>query len=283
VATTPGPFLRWAGGKRQLLPEILKRRPQTFSTYYEPFLGGGAVLFALDLAGRPAVVNDVNEELTVTYTVIRDDVETLIVKLEALAKDITETGFKRVRSSAPTSDVDRAARLIYLNRTCFNGLYRVNSSGGFNVPWGKLKNPTVCNQDLLRAVSGYLAGVQIHNGSFKDAVKDANAGDFVYLDPPYIPLTPTSSFSKYAKADFREPDQRELAQVMRDLSKRGVYVMMSNSDTPLSQQIFTLPGFTVDAVTVSRSISASSASRGRVGEILVYNYDPQAGSPPPTP
>lgn len=271
----PAPFLRWAGGKRQLLPVLRSAFPASFDRYYEPFLGGGAVLFALadDVPGDRCVVNDVNGELLCAYRAVRDDVDTLISELTKVAGDTSSEAYYRMRASEPTDPMGRAVRMIYLNRTGFNGLYRVNSKGRFNVPHGKLTNPEVCNEPLLRADAQRLQGVTIREGSFVDAVADATAGDLVYLDPPYIPLTPTASFSRYAVDDFREPDQRALADTIRDLTARGVRVVLSNSDTPLTRDIFSdLHLFSVSA---ARSISAKGSSRNRVHEIVGVNFDPE--------
>jgi DNA adenine methylase len=176
-----------------------------------------------------------------------------------------------MKRKRPKTDLDRAVRFIYLNKTCFNGLWRVNSSGEFNVPYGKITKPVICDDDLLRASSTRLQGAQIRLGSYVSAVNDARAGDVIYLDPPYLPLSPSASFSKYAKDDFGKLDHYALAGVIRGLSERGVYVMMSNSDTPLTRQIF---GGLLElrSLDVTRSISAASASRTKVGEVLGINY-----------
>ena len=283
-ATKPAPFLRWAGGKRRLLQTFLPSLPAGFdptkSKLYEPFVGGGAVMFGLGdessqlyVPGKRLVINDVNPDLIATYTTIRDDVEGLIRELTKLAKNVSQPAFEKVKKSRPQTDLARAARFIYLNKTCFNGLWRVNSKGEFNVPYGHVNNPVVCDSELLRSCSARLSGAQIRLGSYFSALNDAKAGDFVYLDPPYLPLSPSSSFSKYAKDDFLQLDHYALAGVIRGLSERGVYVMLSNSDAPLTRQIF---GGVLElrGLDVTRSISAGSASRIKVGEVLGVNYAP---------
>ena len=283
----PRPFLRWAGGKRRLTATIVPSFPTGFdpvkNRFYEPFVGGGAVMLSLGdpseglyVPGNKLVINDVNPDLIATYTIIRDDVEGLIKELSKLGKNTSQPAFEKVKKSLPTTDLARAVRFIYLNKTCFNGLWRVNSSGGFNVPYGHVRNPVVCDAELLRICSLRLQGSQIRLGSYVAAVNDAKAGDLVYLDPPYLPLSPSASFSKYAKDDFGKLDHYALAGVIRGLSERGVYVMMSNSDAPLTRQIF---GGLLElrGLDVTRSISAGSASRIKVGEVLGINYPPASG------
>ncbi len=288
--TKPEPFLRWAGGKRQLLPVIHAALPARMdlksSRFYEPFVGGGAVMFSLadttergSLGRNRIVINDVNTELISTYRALRDSCESVISGLEKLQNKISEVDYYQMRDSSPKSDIDRAIRLIYLNRTGFNGLYRVNASGGFNVPWGKLRNPRVCNHPLLSSVGEWLRFVEIRSGSYSSAVEDAAEGDVVYFDPPYIPLTQTSSFSKYAKDDFRLLDQYALAGVIRGLTDRGVRVVLSNSYTPETLEIFgSIVKFRI--IDVNRSISAKAASRGIVQEVIGTNFPLRESSSP---
>lgn len=280
--STPAPFLRWAGGKRKLVPTFQELIPAAFNPQkgrlFEPFVGGGALMLALGdsdnplhIPGKRLVINDANPELTTTYRAIRDDVEALIALLGKLAADTSKAAFERQKKLAPSDDVTRAARFIFLNRTCFNGLWRVNSSGAFNVPYGNLANPFIFDPDALRAVSRRLTGAQIREGSYIQAVNDAKAGDLVYLDPPYLPLNPSSSFSKYAKDDFGQTDQYALAGAIRALTDRGVFVVFSNSDTPLTRHIFG-PELDLWQISVARSISASAASRSKVHEVVGVNF-----------
>ena len=288
--TNPGPFLRWAGGKRKLLPILHAVIPPNINLgsnrFFEPFVGGGAVMFSLSevLMSPPSgrgriVINDINSDLVETYTALRDHNIDVIEGLAALSNKLSENDYYSMRAISPESIVEKAIRLIYLNRTGFNGLYRVNSSGGFNVPWGKLKNPTVCNEPLLKSVGEWLQHVEIRSGSFITAVSDAEAGDLVYFDPPYIPLNATSSFSKYAKDDFRLTDQYALAEVIEELSQRGVRVILSNSYTSESVKIF---GSVLElrVVDVSRSIAAKSSSRGVVQEVIGLNFSIEDCSDP---
>ena len=282
----PQPMLRWAGGKRQLLETLVASFPKDLvlmkHNYFEPFLGGGALFFSLanfsmqsepeTLIGKskPFVLSDTNEELINFYRVVRDNPKQLIKTLTKLASRKSEQDFYRVRSSKPRSKVAGAARLLYLNRLCFNGLYRVNSEGEFNVPYGRLKNPVVCNSELILACSSWLKNAELYAESFDIAAKRPKRGDLVYFDPPYIPLSTTASFSSYAKEKFNESEQRVLAQTIKDLTKRGVSVILSNSDTPLSREIF--GSLNLFSISANRSISAASTSRGRVQELVGVNF-----------
>lgn len=282
---SPKPFLRWAGGKRQLVSTLLSVFPANFKIgnnhYFEPFIGGGAVVMALrgsrfwsvPGSGQSVHINDINDELVCTYQVLKDRPKELISALKRMSADISEARFYEVRRQKPRSDLQKAARFIYLNRLCFNGLHRVNSRGEFNVPYGKLTNPTICNEALLLKVSDLLQSAQITHGGFVDAVKDAKKGDLVYFDPPYVPLSSTSSFSKYARSDFGEGEQRLLAATIDDLVGRGVYVVLSNSSAPLARHIFQ-DSLNLFEVKANRSISASGASRNKVNEVLGISYEP---------
>jgi DNA adenine methylase len=277
----PQPFLRWAGGKRQLLPVIHASLPKDFSPtehrFFEPFLGGGAMMFSLhNLFGNPPsqgriIVNDINPDLVNVYLTLKNDCESLVMLLRELSQKKSEKSYYKIRSWAPQLPVERAARMIYLNRTCFNGLYRVNRSGDFNVPWGKLKNPKICDAELLHAVSEWLRTVEIRNSGFAASVEDAREGDLVYLDPPYLPLSPTSKFSRYSVDDFLALDHYALAGVIQGLSARGVRVVLSNSNTPLTVAIYRSV-VNLRKLNVTRSISAKTSSRGTVEEVLGLNY-----------
>lgn len=281
VKSKAAPFLRWAGGKRQLLDVIVPALAPIDKTnrFFEPFVGGGAVMFRLGdlegeyfVQGKQLVINDINPELIATYTAIRDEPEALLEKLKKLSMDVSKNGFEKVKLSQPSGNVNRAARFIYLNKTCFNGLWRVNSKGEFNVPWGKLSSPQIYNKELILACSERLQKSKIRCVPFTTAVSDASEGDMVYLDPPYIPLSSSASFSKYTQHDFSIMDQYALAGTIRGLTDKGVRVMLSNSDTPLSRKIFGSE-LSLWGVSATRSISAASSSRGKVHEIVGVNYE----------
>lgn len=280
------PLLKWAGGKRRLLQTLFEVFPTNFdlkrNNYFEPFVGGGAVLFglanhlsteefgSLSKKQKSIIVSDTNGELINFYKVVRDSPSELSNKIRDLSKRTDRDDFYSVRSSSPKTKVGRAARLLYLNRLCFNGLYRVNSKGEFNVPYGRYTNPNIYNPELIKACSTWLKNAQIVEASFKDAVTRAKKGDLVYFDPPYIPLSATASFAGYAKEGFSEKDQRELAKVIAALTRKGVYVVLSNSDTKLSRQIF--GDLNLFSVPVGRSISANGATRSKVKELIGINY-----------
>lgn len=271
------PFVKWVGGKRQLLSQFreLGLYPSNFDganhRYFEPFVGGGAVFF--DLQPKNATISDLNSELITTYLVIRDNVEPLV---ESLKKHIYDKDyFLKIRAMNPTemSELDVASRLIYLNRTCFNGMYRVNSKGQFNVPFGRYKNPIICDGDNLRAASRALNGVEILNANYKVAVSKAKVGDFVYFDPPYYPVSSTSSFTSYTKDGFAEKEQIELRDTFAELSDRGCYVMLSNSDTTFIRNIYSgLKNVTITTVSAGRAINSKATARGKITELVITSY-----------
>jgi DNA adenine methylase len=267
----PQPFLRWAGGKRRLTNLLIQAFPPDFdpnvNRYFEPFIGGGALMFAtgnknaeLYIPGKNVLINDSNPDLAITYRVVKNQLPALIKELEKLSRNLSKEEFERIRSSSPTSSVTRAARFIYLNKTCFNGLWRVNSSGQFNVPWGKLKNPLIFDPLNLEACRKRLAGVKITTGGFSEALQSAKKNDLVYLDPPYLPLSVSSSFSQYAKDNFAIDDHEELAETIAVLTKKGVRVILSNSDTPETRRIFGKT-LTLRQILMNRSISAAGNAR----------------------
>lgn len=276
------PFLRWAGGKRKLVPVVQMMMPTNYDgrtqKFYEPFLGSGALMLALwdrdskfFVPGRNLVINDTNPDLILTYKVIRDDVESLISTLKRYPKTIDQEKYNKYKNRKPKTDAGKAARFIFLNRTCFNGLWRVNAAGIFNVPWSKNENPKIYDESQLRLVSRRLKGALILNESFSFAVNSAKKGDLVYFDPPYLPISKTSSFSQYAKENFGEFDHYALAGTIAGLTERGVRVILSNSDTPLTRHIFG-ELLHLHQIKVHRSISAKSSSRGKVKEIIATNY-----------
>lgn len=278
----PKPFIKWVGGKRQLLSQFHalgalspKGFDQTKNTYFEPFVGGGAVFF--ELLPLRASINDINAELVTTYNVIRDDVNTLISELGNGKYYYDKEVFLRIRAWDTTkiSDIKRAARFIYLNRTAFNGMYRVNKSGKFNVPFGRYNNPQICDEINLRRVAQVMKDVQVSNTSYKYVLDQAKKGDFIYFDPPYYPVSKTASFTSYSNDVFLQNEQEELRDAFVELHNRGCYVMLSNSDTPLIHNLFEplkKDDITVNMVQAGRNINSNSAKRGKIFEVLVTNY-----------
>ncbi len=272
AARKPSPFVKWAGGKTQLLATFDEYIPEHFNRYHEPFVGGGAMFFNMcrRTPQLSASLSDLNQELINCYAIVRDDVEQLI---KALKKHKNESNyFYQIRSldTSSLTDVERAARLIYLNKTCFNGLYRVNRSGQFNVPFGSYKNPRTCDEDNLRATSKALGKTRIVHRHFAEALKTARKGDFVYLDPPYQPLSATSSFTSYTSKCFGEDDQKQLASIFAELDRRGCLVMLSNSDNEFVRELY--GEFRQEVVYATRAINCRADRRGRISELLVLNY-----------
>ena len=227
------PFIKWAGGKRSLIPSLAPHIPERIGTYWEPFVGGGAVFFTMANRMDRAVLSDTNEELIVTYQTVKNDVDALIEALRAHATRHDDDGYYlRVRAMEPTAPVEIAARFIYLNKTCYNGLYRVNKAGKFNVPKGRYKNPKICNEDGLRAASAVLAKATIRIGGFDRVVKPG-ADDFIYCDPPY-----DDCFTEYQAAGFDAADQERLRNAIDGWADAGAQVMLSNSDTPLIRRLY---------------------------------------------
>jgi DNA adenine methylase len=262
------PFLKWAGGKTELLPEIEKRLPRSFATYWEPFIGGGAVYFRLSPAS--AVISDGNEELVNCYQIVRDNVEELIAALRKHSNN--KEHFLQTRRMQPwqLEPVDRAARLIYLNKTCYNGLYRVNQRGEFNVPFGRYENPRISDEHGLRDCSRVLRGADIVCRDFRHLLYKAKPGDFVYFDPPYTPVSKTSSFTAYSEAPFDQREQKALKQVFNALDDRGCHVMLSNSDTEFTRRLY--HKFNMQAVQASRAINCRAEKRGKISELIITNY-----------
>ncbi len=264
------PIVKWVGGKTRLLPEIVARLPRAYGRYYEPFAGGAAVFF--NLAPHAAVIADRNADLIATYRAVASDVEGVIRQLAIHREAHGERHYyaTRARWNDPGlkwTSLDRAATFIYLNRTCYNGLYRVNRAGGFNVPMGRYKNPLICDPDGLRAASKVLAGATIKHADYHEAVADARAGDLVYFDPPYDPVTTTANFVSYTADCFGPDDQRALASLARELVARGVAVVLSNSDTPFIRSLY--KGLRIDRVRCARAINCNADRRGDVDEVLV--------------
>ncbi len=275
---TASPFLKWAGGKTQLLDELGLHIPR-FETYFEPFLGGGALFFYLasGLSSFRAHLSDLNPELVNAYQAVKNNVNELIDLLGRHEIDYAtqpKSFYYRLRNEKPSGKLEKAARLVALNKTCYNGLYRVNSAGEFNVPIGRYKNPTICNAQALRIASSALARTKatVRVGDYAEVLKEALKGDFVYLDPPFVPLSKTAKFVDYTKAGFSERDQLELAAVFRKLHGKRCKVLLSNSDTKLARELYS--DFDQFRVKAARSISCKGAARTGYTELLVRNYTP---------
>lgn len=269
------PVVKWVGGKRQLLDEITPLLPKRITTYCEPFLGGGAVLFSIQPS--KAIVNDLNKDLIVVYEVIRDDVETLI---ESLKKhENTSDYFYSIRDMDRNKDsykllskVERASRLLYLNKTCFNGLFRVNSSGEFNSPFGHYKNPNIVNEPVLRAVSKYFNSnnITFYSGDFYKTIENIGRGTFVYLDPPYDPVSDTANFTGYNKGGFDRKEQLRLKEYCDELTRQGIKFLLSNSATEFIKSLYSK--YDIHIVQAKRSINSNGSKRGAVDEVLIRNY-----------
>jgi DNA adenine methylase len=283
------PFLKWAGSKSQLLPVYRGFFPsaERVKRYIEPFVGCGAVFFDVQrlLAPRHSILCDNNAELITAFEVVRDRVDDLIVALKDYAQGHSQSRYYDIRKQQPSDPVAIAARLIYLNKTCFNGLYRVNSKGFFNVPYGRHKNPTILMEDRLREVSRVLQGVETRNQDFREIPGYAETGDFIYFDPPYYPLSGTSYFTSYTKGLFLEQDQRDLAEIFSRLDHKKCLLMLSNSDTPLIRELY--KKFTIHEVQARRNINSKGDKRGFITELLICNFSPSQGGLPtvqkPTP
>ncbi len=265
------PFIKWVGGKRKLLPELVKRIPQDFSTYFEPFLGGAALFW--QLKPQQAILIDINQELVNTYRCIQQDVEALILDLQKHHYN-SEYYYQirnsdRFRSYASWTDIQRASRFIYLNKTCFNGLYRVNSKGEYNVPFGRYKNPKIVDAENLRACSQALQKTEILTGSFLSIESKITPQDFVYFDPPYIPLNTTSNFTSYSSQGFDLEMQIALRDLCKRLDRKRVRFILSNSATPLVLEIYS--EFKIELVDMPRSINSRGDKRGKIKEVLITN------------
>lgn len=270
------PVLKWVGGKRQLLPEIRKYIPKNITTYYEPFVGGGAVLF--DIQPRKFIINDINNELINMYKVVKDNVEELIKDLSKHKNE--EDYFYEVRSwdrdldfYKKLSNVERASRVHYLNKTCYNGLFRVNQSGQFNSPFGRYKNPNIENLIALRAVSKYFneANAEFLNTDFEEAVKGCRKGAFVYFDPPYDPVSDSANFTGYAIGGFDRKEQVRLKILCDQLNKKEVKFLQSNAATEFILDLY--KDYKIEVIKAKRVINSNGAARGDVDEVLIRNYD----------
>ncbi len=271
------PFLKWVGGKRQLMPLIVEHLPKNINNYnyIEPFIGGGAVFFKLQ--PQNAIINDFNEELINVYEVIKNNLDELIADLK---KHINESDyFYEIRSLDRTekfkelSTIQRASRVIYLNKTCFNGLYRVNSAGEFNAPFGRYKNPNIVNVPTLKAVSKYLNAnkIMIKSGDYAEVLKATNERSFVYIDPPYHPISESSNFTGYIKGGWDMWDQVRLREACDDLNERGIKFLLSNSSTQFIKDQY--QNYNISIVQAKRAINSNGSNRGEVDEVLIKNYE----------
>lgn len=267
------PIIKWVGGKRQLMFELLKNMPKSYNRYFEPFIGGGALFF--ELQPRNAYISDMNEELINLYSVVRDNVYELIDDLSK--HEVSKEYFLEIRNIdrtekyAELSNIERASRFIYLNRTCFNGMYRVNSQGQFNVPFGHYKNPRIIDENNLLNCSELLKKTKIKCADFSEILTKVKKDDFVYFDPPYVPLNETSSFTSYTKDGFDIDMQFKLCDVCDELDSMGVKFMLSNSDTKLVNELYA--NYEIKKVFATRAINANADGRGKITEVLVRNYD----------
>jgi len=271
-------IVKWAGGKRQLLPQLEPLFPKKINRYFEPFIGGGSVAFYLSKTRNPKkmFLSDINEELINVYSVVKDNVGELISLLKKYKLKHDKKGkdfYLSIRKQDPEvmSAVSRAARFIYLNRTCFNGLYRVNSKGGFNVPMGNYKNPGIVQEEKLKEISGLLENVELKVQSFDKILSKAKKGDFIYFDPPYYPLN-RASFTKYAKDDFLEEEHRKLFRLFAALDKKGCKVMLSNSNAPFILDLYKKYKKKMKHVDATRMINCNAEKRGKVKEVVIMNY-----------
>lgn len=274
------PFVKWAGGKRQIMSEIVKYKPKSYKKFIEPFVGGGSVF--MELQNPKTIINDFNSELINTYIVIRDNVDELIQELEKHKENDSKEYFYNLRewdrngTLEEKSNIEKASRFIYLNKTCFNGLFRVNSQNQFNVPYGNYKNPNIVNKEVLIADSKFLnkPGIKIMSGDFEEATKLARKGDFIYLDPPYAPIVEDSqNFVGYTLNGFDYKEQERLRNLFVELDKKGCFVMLSNSSSKAIHDLYADYTDTTVILGANRNINSKASGRGKVDEVLVMNYD----------
>lgn len=271
------PFLKWVGGKRQLMPSIVEHLPENIKDYkyIEPFIGGGAVLF--NLQPKNAIINDFNEELINVYEVIKNNLDELITDLKKHKNEAEY--FYSIRSLdrngafKKLSDIQRASRVIFLNKTCFNGLYRVNNAGEFNSPFGRYKNPNIVNEPTLKAVNKFLNSnnIEIKSGDYSEILKQADKKCFVYLDPPYHPISESSNFTGYIQGGWNMYDQIDLKTACDELHKKGVKFLLSNSSAEFIKDLY--KDYKITIVKANRAINSNGADRGEVDEVLIRNYE----------
>ena len=269
------PLLKWVGGKRQLLSDIIPMIDNKCSTYVEPFIGGGAVLFRMQ--PKKAIINDYNHELINVYKVVRDNLDELLELLYIHQANNSSEYYYEVRAwdrgdhLNKMSNIEKAARIIYLNKTCYNGLYRVNSAGQFNSPYGRYKNPNIVNEAVLKAVSNYFKNndIDIRNGDYRDTLINLDKRSFVYLDPPYMPISSSSSFTGYTEGGFGYNRQVELKEECDKLTQQGIRFVQSNSDCDEIRELY--KEYKIKTVKAKRSINSVAKRRGEINEVLIYN------------
>lgn len=269
------PFLKWVGGKRQLIPAINDLLPKTYTNYYEPFIGGGALLF--EIQPKKAIINDFNNELINVYLTIKNNPEELISDLKTHKNEpdyfYNLRALDREEKFDELSNIKKASRVIFLNKTCYNGLYRVNNSGEFNSPFGRYKNPNIVNETTIRAVSKYLNNnnITILNGDFESALEGIKKGSFVYFDPPYHPISSSSNFTGYVQGGFDIYEQVRLRDLCNRLNEKGVKFLLSNSSTQFIEDLY--KDYNINYVKANRSINSNADKRGEVEEVLIRNYE----------
>ena len=279
VVSEPKPFVKWVGGKRQLIQDLENNFPKQFATYHEPFLGGGAVMFNL-LTKEPSLscnVSDFNSDLILAYVTIRDNLGKLIESLENHSKNYHKDSveyYYEVRKQEPKQQIEKVSRLLFLNKTCFNGLYRVNKKGQFNVPLGRYTNPNIVNKENLTAVSKILQSkkIKISCRDFEAVLGDAKKGDLVYFDPPYQPVSSTANFTSYTHRDFIEDDLERLADLGDQLNSKGCHVLLSNSNSKIVKDFFSKKHWKISSINANRAINSNAQKRTGHKEIIIKNY-----------
>ncbi|MEK0382195.1 MAG: DNA adenine methylase [Nitrosopumilus sp.] len=279
LISSPKPFVKWAGGKRQLIPEIEKHLPEKFSSYYEPFLGGGALLFHLLSKNKnlKGYVSDLNSDLILAYVTIRDNLDGLLKSLQKHSDNYfsdSKSYYYLIRETNPKNQIEKVSRLLFLNRTCFNGLYRVNSKGKFNVPLGRYSNPNIVQEENLHSVNEFLNQnkIIIKCQDFSPTVEKVKKGDFVYFDPPYQPVSKTANFTSYTNSNFGLNDLKRLAKVSNQLTKKGVNVLLSNSSSKQVRELFSSKDWKIFEIEANRAINSDSNKRTGHYELLIKNY-----------
>ncbi len=279
LISSPKPFVKWAGGKRQLIPEIEKHLPEKFSSYFEPFLGGGALLFHLlsENENLKGYVSDLNSDLILAYVTIRDNLNGLLKSLQKHSDNYfsdSKSYYYSIREMNPKSQIEKVSRLLFMNRTCFNGLYRVNSKGKFNVPLGRYSNPNIVQEENLRSVNQFLNHnkIIIKCQDFSSTVEKVKKGDFVYFDPPYQPVSKTANFTSYTNGNFGLNDLKRLAKVSNQLAKKGVNVLLSNSSSKQVRDLFSSRHWEIIKIEANRAINSDSNKRTGHSELLIKNY-----------